>query len=292
MINCYEILELPNFADAASITKAYRLLAKKYHPDVSSTPNSAEKFKIIAKAYHLVSTPELKTRHDQQLLRALQTPVERVYNRSLRNRKVVDPEKRKKWAYNKAQKEIQNYVNFNARLSVRVRLAAAALIMLFGWQKLYHHSFVDLATYDMALFAMSGLIFVIGVAGFSNVYYKKLRFKALSGKLTYNYELRVIKSMFMTLLIAPLLVWGLHSYRYSYHLKHYSTTTLGSIKAVTADNQIEYTFYAPEINRKVVKSLPYSEELILSISGSKIVVRYSMADPRIAKLVIPNKDSK
>jgi len=51
----YKLLNVPKTANDAEIQKAYRLLAKKYHPDVNKDkPLMAEKFKEISAAYSLV----------------------------------------------------------------------------------------------------------------------------------------------------------------------------------------------------------------------------------------------
>lgn len=62
----YEVLGVDKNADDATIKKAYRNLAKKYHPD--SNPGDAEaekKFKEASEAYAILSDPEKKRQYDQ-----------------------------------------------------------------------------------------------------------------------------------------------------------------------------------------------------------------------------------
>src|SRR5208283_4393739 len=61
----YAILGVDRAAGADDIKKAYRKLARQYHPDVSKEPNAEEKFKEINEAYGVLSDPEKRARYDQ-----------------------------------------------------------------------------------------------------------------------------------------------------------------------------------------------------------------------------------
>ncbi|MDZ4197757.1 MAG: DnaJ domain-containing protein, partial [Kiritimatiellia bacterium] len=61
----YELLGVPRSADDASIKKAYRRLARKYHPDVNKAHGAESRFKQIAEAYEVLSDPEKRRRFDQ-----------------------------------------------------------------------------------------------------------------------------------------------------------------------------------------------------------------------------------
>ena len=61
----YEVLGIDKSADEKEIKKAYRKLARQYHPDVSDDPKSTEKFKEISEAYAVLSDSDKKQRYDK-----------------------------------------------------------------------------------------------------------------------------------------------------------------------------------------------------------------------------------
>jgi curved DNA-binding protein len=61
----YSILGVERNADADAIKKAYRKLARKYHPDVSKDPKGEEKFKEVAEAYETLKDTEKRNAYDQ-----------------------------------------------------------------------------------------------------------------------------------------------------------------------------------------------------------------------------------
>lgn len=61
----YETLEVSEGASEAEIKKAYRKLARQYHPDVNKDKGAEEKFKEINSAYEILSDKEKKAQYDQ-----------------------------------------------------------------------------------------------------------------------------------------------------------------------------------------------------------------------------------
>jgi molecular chaperone DnaJ len=61
----YEVLGVPKTAAADEIKKAYRRLAKKYHPDVNKGPDAEAKFKELSEAYEVLIDPKKKETFDK-----------------------------------------------------------------------------------------------------------------------------------------------------------------------------------------------------------------------------------
>jgi curved DNA-binding protein len=61
----YEVLGVARGADAEAVKRAYRKLARKYHPDVSKEKNAENKFKEVQEAYEVLRDPEKRAAYDQ-----------------------------------------------------------------------------------------------------------------------------------------------------------------------------------------------------------------------------------
>ena len=69
MKNYYEILEVNKKASSETISKVYKYLAKKYHPDANpdNKQEAEEKFKEISEAYEILSNEEKRKEYDMEL---------------------------------------------------------------------------------------------------------------------------------------------------------------------------------------------------------------------------------
>ena len=61
----YQILGVSRDVDQVELKRAYRRLARQYHPDVNKEPGAEEKFKEINRAYEVLSEPETRARYDR-----------------------------------------------------------------------------------------------------------------------------------------------------------------------------------------------------------------------------------
>ncbi|WP_300936915.1 DnaJ domain-containing protein, partial [Helicobacter japonicus] len=61
----YDTLEISENASNEEIKKAYRKLARKYHPDINKDPGAEEKFKEVNAAYEVLSDENKKAQYDR-----------------------------------------------------------------------------------------------------------------------------------------------------------------------------------------------------------------------------------
>ncbi len=65
MADFYELLGVNRDADGDALKRAYRKLARQYHPDINKDPGAEERFKEIGRAYEVLGDPETRARYDQ-----------------------------------------------------------------------------------------------------------------------------------------------------------------------------------------------------------------------------------
>jgi curved DNA-binding protein len=61
----YAVLGVPRDADQDAIRRAYRKLARKYHPDLNADTDAEDKFKELGEAYEVLSDPDKRERYDR-----------------------------------------------------------------------------------------------------------------------------------------------------------------------------------------------------------------------------------
>ncbi|MCB9261443.1 MAG: DnaJ domain-containing protein [Flavobacteriales bacterium] len=287
MINCYKILEIPDFADDEVIQRAYRNLAKKYHPDVSDIPNTEEKFKLIAKAYSILSNPVSKQYHDLKL----RTPfVGHTSKQSAPSQPSSSSEtiaqKMRRWAEIEKQNDLAYYEYENQKFPLKYRVVGWFVGSLFGWILAYVNWFSeDLNNLYMLPTLGIFLIFFCSVGVLSSSF-KRLRFLHLTKRYNPNFELISYArgvGLFVGLVVLLLAVVNFQSY---YHLKKYPVYCYASwVKPTNFDFTIEVSYRPENWSKDIVKEKELKPEYVVDLKNNRILIKYSHKNPRIMEVV-------
>ena len=62
-VDYYEVLQVSDGAEPETVSRVYRMLAQRYHPDNLETGNES-RFREITEAYHILSNPEKRAQYD------------------------------------------------------------------------------------------------------------------------------------------------------------------------------------------------------------------------------------
>ena len=65
MADFYDLLGVSRDVDPDSLKRAYRRMARQYHPDINKDPGAEDRFKEIGRAYEVLSDPQTRARYDQ-----------------------------------------------------------------------------------------------------------------------------------------------------------------------------------------------------------------------------------
>lgn len=93
LLDFYEALQLSPNADGETISRVYRLLAARYHPDNGESGDS-EKFLRLSEAYRILSDPEKRARYAVRL-REVRQLRQQIFERAARSTECGDQVKKR-----------------------------------------------------------------------------------------------------------------------------------------------------------------------------------------------------
>ena len=190
MKNYYEILEVDRKASPEVIDKAYKTLAKKYHPDLQDENNKniyAEKMKEINEAYDVLSNDYKKTTYDEQLENSLVSKSE--YEKVIRENSILKhqlEEVETQPHQVQRQKEVQDtntITNMSRMLNSTIRQAYND-----AYNNAYKDAYVNDLKYYFKLIIYIAIIVLIGIliyqippvkSYFTSLYNGNVYFKAI-----------------------------------------------------------------------------------------------------------------
>lgn len=135
MKNYYKILGVPYHATSDAIKNAYRLKAKKYHPDIRKGSDAKQKFQLINEAYQLLKD-ERKRRYYDYRLRVELAKRQNVYNQPVYKTKYTHRHYYTSKAYRKQDSGFK-YEKVFDNLVFLFMLIIGLYLIIFGFYRLF-----------------------------------------------------------------------------------------------------------------------------------------------------------
>jgi len=292
VVNCYQILNIPNFSDKKTVRKAYIGLAKTLHPDVGAG-SDAEQFKLVSKAYDTLTDDQTKQYHDYKLKQALSMPVDFAIPkpkqaRRDRYRPATSPEEIRARQMRRARMKMNHDVSFyrqkDAKLSYTHRVLGWGMLLLLGWSQIYSRWFVNYDSYDHIIGFSARIAFLLGCAKFYADLYEKLRYQFIKTRKGPNFDKRSIAIAATVLIIGIVSLPVLNHYRKSYHLNHYGKYAVVDFSFIDAD-RINVVFKPMGMENSISKYMTLPSEAIYDKAQRWVLVRFSRANPKIVEVV-------
>lgn len=101
MMDCYKILGIEYTSDQNLIHEAFRKMALKYHPDINHDQGSDRKFKLVDKAYKILSNEKSKSTYDEKYLNEIQNKKRFVVKYKGENDKIYSSDEKDKFNFDR-----------------------------------------------------------------------------------------------------------------------------------------------------------------------------------------------
>lgn len=284
----YGILGLADFADIHEVKRAYRELAKRYHPDRNPGNRIVEeKFKTITNAYNVLGDESQKQAYDLRL-RGMFTfqPIETEEDKLEKRRKKREEALRRKKEYEErriiqAWRELEYGTPKNIRDLFNGALIATGVLLIFQFW------FYNLMETYSAWYILSAIGFIIwGNIRIQNYNYIKYLYLQIQNGLGFVPANRVLRNFLLGISFSFLFgVMGANLLKVFY-LKYYSAITTGQVE-YSGEKYNKYNMVYWVDNQRYVKILDAKDSRSLRVKD-KISVRYAILNPYVAEIILPN----
>lgn len=290
MVNYYKILDLENYASVSEVKAAYKAKIKRYHPDINSDPDAGEMTKYLNQAKEELASVDKKEAYDQNLKLAYLFEIRRLASKPKHSYWPIKSTQEIKKEQEDARKlRIKyKYESGLAKFPLILRIIGLVVLTFWGLQLMYTHQYGMYNVWNAIYLVLAWSAFTCAMAASANETYTYYLVKSVSVPIKYNFE-RIIAWFFvLSFLVGPSAVYGLNSFRKSYHLANNSQYTIAYIdySASTLDDVIvDFDVDGKRFKKKLDLNL---NELIL-IGRSRTVIKYATVDPLLCEAV-PKED--
>ena len=282
MINYYKILGVENYAEIEVVKAAYKDKIRQYHPDLHPDKESEEIAKYLNRAKTELTDPVLKTAYDRKLKLAYLVEIHQLQSR--KNNQQLWYERKKNKEEAQKIKEKERYERSLRYMPFSIRLGFSIAFMLTGLQLIYSNYFIMYRGIEL-LYCIAGFaLFVASTVQLSNLLFTHYWVRSMSRVIRFNYEKWIARMLVVVLLSGPLSIFALNEYRKSYQLSNHYDYYLATIdRKASKKGDLVYTYVVD--GKRYGKRIKLSEGPFIMLDQRKILIKYSVSDPRIADVV-------
>lgn len=284
----YRVLGLTDFVSIQEVKRAYRELAKQYHPDRNPGNKAAEeKFKIITNAYNVLGDIALKADYDTRLRGVFHfEPIETKEEQLAKRRKKREEAllRKKEYEERKIKKnwhEIQNGTPPKIRNTYSYSLIATGVVLIF------HYWYHNTSTTYSPWYLLGAIVLIIwGNIRIQSYYYIKYLYLQIQKKINFSPANRVFRNFILGFVLSFALgVFGAKSLM-KFHLKYYFGITKGTVY-YSGYGRYKYSFVYWVDRKQYVRDFN-STEFFAFHSGDTVSIRYALLNPALSEIILPN----
>lgn len=287
----YAILQVRPDASDEEIKTSYRKLAFQFHPDRNPGNSDAEEFfKIINLSYEILGNPAKREWYNNQQ-QGQQGPFGINKQEGKRDkRKYGNSKQSPLTAQQREALTLRRYSEMVKRFPIVWRIGIPAVLMLWAFQQIFSHWFVNEAEFDVLISVLSWMVFSIATYFFANALYLKMQQLQALKKFRLSPENTSLAVFVVLVVMCPFLVWGLNNYRKSYHLNHYAATTVAHVvdfePAFSISGERAYSLvYEFDFNGSTIQKKETFRNDLLYKLDDRVLVKFSTYNPRICVFV-------